>query len=245
MGCNCLEKKAEEENELKNAENDAQNKSEPEIENPFNQEEYENAILSEKKEAEEEITNLDSIKKENDINEMAPNNHNNRFNTETLQLINQIRKDPKSYSNKILDNIQYIKKENDKTVFKRKVKVLLNRGEVAFQEAADALADMNPMSELTMKPEIIIPLPENETEINNNNLLRDKVTEIRKKYNINVYFKNMIKNPEIAVLLLIVDDSVNAPGKKRNAILNPEFRKVGIDSKFIDNVFVSQFSFSK
>ena len=171
MGCNCLEKKAEEENELKNTENDPQSKSEPEIENPFNEEEYENVILIEKKEVEEEITNLDSIKKEIDNNEMAPNIHNNRFNTETLQLINQIRKDPKSYSNKILDNIQYIKKENDKNVFKRKVKVLLNRGKVAFQEAADALAAMNPMGELIMKPEIITPLPENETEINNNNFL--------------------------------------------------------------------------
>ncbi len=55
----------------------------------------------------------------------------------------------------------------------------------------------------------------------------------------------MIKNPEIAVLLLIVDDSINNPGAKRNAILNPNFRKIGINSKFIGSTFVSYFSFSK
>ena len=101
------------------------------------------------------------------------------------------------------------------------------------------------MNELVMKPEIIIPLPESTEEMNDNNLLRNKVIKIRENHNINVYFKNMIKNPEIAVLLLIVDDSVNSPGKKRNAILNPEFRKIGIDSTFLGNIFISHFSFSK
>ena len=241
-GCNCLEKKPEEENELNNGEKDVQSHSEPEILNPFIPDEYENIILTEKKEAEEDITNLDSFQNENNEKE---SNTNNKFNAATLDIINQVRKDPKTYSTKILDNIKYIIQESDKKVFKRKVKVLLNRGEEAFLEAAKALENMNPMEELIIKPEIIIPLPVSDSEINNTLLLKNKVVKIRENHNINVYFKNMIKNPEIAVLLLIVDDSMNNPGKKRNAILNPEFKKIGIDSKFIGNIFISYFSFSK
>ncbi len=241
MGCNCVEKKAEEENEINNEDNENKDISEPEIQNPFNPEEYENVILTEKKEHEEEITNLDSnLQMENE-----QTIYNNKFNNTTLALINDARRNPQAYAQKILDNIQYILNENGKIVFKRKVKVLLNRGEAAFREAADELNNLSPMNELVMKPEIVIPLPESTEEMNDNNLLRNKVIKIRENHNINVYFKNMIKNPEIAVLLLIVDDSVNSPGKKRNAILNPEFRKIGIDSTFLGNIFISHFSFSK
>ena len=241
MGCNCVEKKAEEENEINNEDNENKDVSEPEIQNPFNPEEYENVILTEKKEHEEEITNLDSnLQMENE-----QTIYNNKFNNTTLALINDARRNPQAYAQKILDNIQYILNENGKIVFKRKVKVLLNRGEAAFREAADELNNLSPMNELVMKPEIVIPLPESTEEMNDNNLLRNKVIKIRENHNINVYFKNMIKNPEIAVLLLIVDDSVNSPGKKRNAILNPEFRKIGIDSTFLGNIFISHFSFSK
>ena len=101
------------------------------------------------------------------------------------------------------------------------------------------------MGDLKIKNEIAIPLPLSKEEINDNALLINQVNIIRQNYNINVYFKNMIKNPEIAVLLLIVDDSVNNPGAKRKAILNPYFKNIGINSNFIGNTFVSFFSFSK
>ncbi len=236
-GCNCLDKKPEENNEINNLENEDKEHSEPEIENPFNPEEYENVILEEKKEAEEEITDLESLAQENE--------QYDQFSIRALDLINSIRKDPPSYSSKIIDNIQYIMVENDKKIFKKKVKVLLNRGEDAFREAANELSQLAPMGELVMKPEIMIPLPETEEQLNNNLILRNNVNIIRNSYNINVYFKNLIKNPEIAVLLLIIDDCANNPGKKRKAILNPEFRKVAINSKFIGSKFISHFAFSK
>ena len=241
-GCNCLEKRTEEDNEIKNTDSKNLNNSEPEIYNTFNQNEYENVLLNEKNnqdDKEEENTNLGS----NIINENEQ--QSNKFNNTTLELINEVRKNPQNYSKKILDNMKYILEENGKKIFKRKVKVLLNRGEEAFKEAASILEKTTPMNELVMKPQIVIPLPENEDEMNDNIMLRNKVNRIREDHNINVYFKNMIKNPEIAVLLLIVDDSSTNPGKKRNAILNPEFKKIGIDSRFIGSLFISHFSFSK
>ena len=242
MGCNCLNKKTEDDNEINNIDDEQEKKSEPEIQNNLDLNEYDNVLLTEKNEKneqEEEITNLESnIQNENE-------QQSNKFNTKALDLINQIRKDPPSYSQKILDNIQYITNENGKKIFKKKVKVLLNRGEDAFKVAANILKNTSPMDELVLKPQIVIPLPETEDEIHDNKMLRNKVERIRENHNINVYFKNMIKNPEVAVLLLIVDDSANNPGKKRNAILNPEYKKIGLDSKFLGSVFISHFSFSK
>ena len=238
MGCECLNKKQEEE-EINKEEKVDPNKSDPAIVNQFNLNEYENAILVENNVVDDKVTDLDTnfVKESNETT--------NRFNSRVLDLINKIRRDPPSYANTILENIQYITNENNKLIFKKKVKVLLNKGEEAFKNAAEDLKKMGPMNDLTMKNEIAIPLPLSQEEIYDDALLINQVNIIRQNYNINVYFKNMIKNPEIAVLLLIVDDSVHSPGAKRRAILNPNFRKIGINSKFINTTFVSFFSFSK
>jgi len=236
MGCKCLGDKKEEENELNNDEIDQKKETEPEIENDIFEEEYEN-IRNKDEENLYDNLNLDLLT----INDKE----DNAFNSRSLKLMNDIRRDPKPYANVILDNIKYIVKEKDKFVFKKKVKVHLSTGEPAFRNAAAALSNTEPMEELVLKPEIIIPLPETEQELSNNIIFKNKVDEIREKHNINVYFKNMIKNPDVAILLLIVDDSSRNPGKKRDAILNPEFKKIGIDSKFLGKTFISHFSFSK
>ena len=44
-GCNCLEKRTEEDNEIKNTDSKNLNNSEPEIYNTFNQNEYENVLF--------------------------------------------------------------------------------------------------------------------------------------------------------------------------------------------------------
>ena len=44
---------------------------------------------------------------------------------------------------------------------------------------------------------------------------------------------------------MIVDDSEKNPGKKRQAVLNPEFKYIGISSKFIGKTFIAYFAFSK
>ena len=240
MGCECLNKKPEEE-EINNEEHVDMNKSDPAIINDFNLEEYENINPLDKNivEIEDNITDLESkMVKENEET-------TNRFNFRALDLINKIRRDPPAYADTILENMKYIVNENNKIIFKKKVKVLLNKGEEAFKSAAEILKQTNPMEDLIKKNEIAIPLPLTEDEINDNTLLVNQVNNLRQNYNINVYFKNLIKNPEIAVLLLIVDDSKNKPGAKRNALLNPKFRKIGINSKFIGTTFVSLFSFSK
>jgi hypothetical protein len=130
-------------------------------------------------------------------------------------------------------------------VFKKKVKVNLFKGEESFEEAAKILKNTPPMEKLKFNKDIVIPLPKNEEDIINSSFIKSKANEIRAHSNINVYFKEYIKNPEIAVLLMIVDDSENLNGKKRECLLNPNLKYIGIDSTFIGKSFIAHFSFAK
>ena len=168
-----------------------------------------------------------------------------------LELINRIRANPSSYSEIILSSINniIINQDNDETkpkiIYKSKVKVALSKGEQAFHEAAEILKNMKPMPPLELKEEICVPLPENEEELRDNNYLKKKVKIIREKNNIDVYFKDLIKLPEVSALLMVVDDSEKNPGKKRNALLNEEFKYIGISNKFFEGKFLAYFTFSK
>ena len=135
--------------------------------------------------------------------------------------------------------------EKEEIFFQKKVKVKLNIGEKAFKRAAEYIKDLEPMDELVYKDEIKLMLPENEGQLNDNTFVKKQLTEIRKKYNINAFFKDSVKNPEVGVLLMIVGDSKNAENKKRNAILNPEYKYISVNSKFIGDSFLAYYSFSK
>ena len=104
---------------------------------------------------------------------------------------------------------------------------------------------MSSLPPLIFKPEICIPLPDDEEDVKDSSYLKEQVKIIRENYNIDVFFKDLIKIPEVSALLMIVDDSGKNPGRKRQAVLNPNFKYIGVTSKFIGKTFVAYFSFSK
>jgi hypothetical protein len=165
-----------------------------------------------------------------------------------LNLINKIREDPVSYADIIEDSIKNIIEEpNDneiRKIYKRKVKVALTRGEEAFREAAELLRCMPSLPPLEFKNEICVPLPENEEEIKDSSYLKEQVKIIRENANIDVFYKDLVKIPEVSALLMIVDDSGKNPGRKRDAVLSKDFKYIGITSKFIGKVFIAYFTFS-
>ena len=134
---------------------------------------------------------------------------------------------------------------NMRLIFKKKVKVALNRGEPAFREAIELLRNMNPLPPLEFNYEKCIPLPENEEELRDPTFLREQVNKIRENTQIDVFFKDLIIFPEVSGLLMIVDDANKNPGKKRLALLNKNLKYVGVTSKFIGKTFISYFAFSK
>lgn len=204
------------------------------------------------------INNNNSNNGNNSMNEIKKESNyltKNIFNKRVFEIINKIRMNPIAYSQFIVENIKNISIENceetnEKTgmkevkqviIFKKKVKVKLFKGEDEFIEAAKLLTKMSPMEPLQFNEDIIMPIPDSFEVMNDIDFIKNKII----KSNINIFFKSNIKNPEIAVLLMIVDDNESSEKKKRNAILNKEFKYIGIDSKFIDNKFVLYFAFSK
>ena len=176
----------------------------------------------------------------------------NEYQSEVFELINQIRTDPPSFINIIENSKQFITEIPDKAnsnktklIFKKKVKVALNRGEQAFIEASEQLSQTNPMQSLIFKPEICVPIPESEEEIKNPNYLKQQIQEIKQHDNVDVYFKDLVKIPEVSGLLMVVDDSGKNAGKKRMALLNEDFKYIGISSGTVGKSFVAYFTFSK
>ena len=174
------------------------------------------------------------------------------YSEKIVEIINRIREDPVSYADEIENSIQYIMEKEDKKdpskkklIFKKKVKVALNKGVQAFKEAAEFLRNLKPLSPFEFSQDRCIPLPDNEDEFKDPMFLREKVKLLRTKTQVDVFFKDLIKIPDVSALLMIVDDTLKNPGKKRMALLNKELKYIGVTSKFVGKNFVAYFAFSK
>ena len=267
MGCKCINKEEEEsKNELLRKEENIENE-EYKLDNKYLEQKKGNfgqanqnldnqaQFNGENNENYEEEQQEEELKQNNNDNDKINEEKNTKYSEypeKMLILINKIREDPVSYADIIEDSIQNIIEEQDKDdetktriIYKRKVKVALNRGELAFKEAVDELRSMNSMHPLELKNDICIPLPEDEDEIKDSSYLREQVRILRENTNIDVFFKDLIKVPEVSALLMIVDDSGKNPGKKRHAVLNKDFKYIGISSKFIGKTFIAYFAFSR
>ena len=170
-----------------------------------------------------------------------------------LEIINAIRADPFSYSNIVEDSIknivESINKEDitkNKIVYKKKVKVALTRGAPAFLEVAEELRNTDPLPPLEFVPELCPPLPETEEEAKDSSFLKNQVFAMRSEgIRIDVFFKDMVKIPEISALLMIVDDNGKNSGKKRMTLLNKNIKYIGITCKFVGKIFIAYLTFSK
>ena len=155
--------------------------------------------------------------------------------------INKLRKEPK----KVAEDIENIKKyicieENNEVTFnKNKIKVNLNKGIQIFDETINLLKNLQPMNQFIYNKNISIEIPENEDIINDADYLNDKVKELNKngKYIIS-FWKEIIKDPEVAFLMMVVDDNYIKTGQKRKDLINPEIKYIGINSGEVDNNFI-------
>jgi hypothetical protein len=255
MGCQCANKEEENKSEILKEINEDTEQNQDYNNDNYNSNSKE-GIFGLDQQNPEETQEKFSERQNNEIDINENNQDKNLkysdYPQKMLDLINQIRANPSSYADVIEDSIQNITEEQDRKdeskiriIYKKKVKVALNRGEIAFKDAAEELRSMEPLPPLMLKNDICVPLPEEEAEIKDTSYLREQVKLIREKTNIDVFFKDLIKIPEVSALLMIVDDSEKNPGKKRKAVLNPDFKYIGISSKFIGKTFIAYFAFSK
>ena len=146
-------------------------------------------------------------------------------------LINKVRLNPSEFVAAIEQAEKYIKEINGKKIFdNNNIKVSLNEGKKMFQDCADCLRNLAPMEELIFCDEIVLDCPKDDKNIRDINHFKEKLLEKKEKFGIEAYFKDSIRIPEISVLLMLVDDSTRNPKKKRETLLNPNYKFIGISS---------------
>ena len=248
MGCKCANRNDEEEKEISKNGLENGNLEEDDYNNNFKKNNIDLLGLNE-----QQNQNQNEVNENNNFNEdIIQNEKYANYPDKIVELINNIREDPVGYADTVEQSIQDIVTEEDKEdptikrlIYKKKLKVALTKGEPAFQEAIEYLRSLSPLPPLEFSQEKCIPLPDTEEQLNDHTFLRNQVKALREKTKIDVFFKDLIKIPEISGLLMIVDDTIKNPGKKRKALLSKDLKYIGVNSKFIGKTFVSYFSFSR
>lgn len=200
----------------------------------------------------EPIHNLDYYQKK-EQQELNGEKYNDsifaNYSTEVFKIINQIREKPSQYADFIEDSmeniVETVEGENKKIVFKKQLKVALNKGEPAFRRAATKLREYDPLPPLIFKKELCVPLPTSSSELSNRNYFKNQVQNMRQTTRVDGYFKDMVKAPDISALLMIVDDNGENTGKRRLLLMNNEIKYIGINSGFVGGTFVAYFAFSR
>ena len=150
-------------------------------------------------------------------------------------LINKIRTSPSEFVKAIEQAEKCIKEIDGRKVFDGNgIKVSLNEGKTMFKDCEEYLKTLSPMEELNFCDDIVLESPTEEKKIKDINIFKEKVLEKKDKFGISAYFKDSIRIPEISVLLMLVDDAIKNPRKKREALLNNKFKYIGISASDVN-----------
>ena len=182
--------------------------------------------------------NIKSNLIKNDSVEIEPDEYYSQY---MFSQINKIRTNPKSFIPKIKNAIKNISndKKSGKLIYKGRLKVSLYKGEKAFTDAISELEKIEPMEPLEFRKELCVDISEDETEFKSGDYLREKIKEkIDDGIIVRAFWRDIIKDPEINFLLMIVDDNAIRRGDKRNDILDPNMKYIGINSASLGNNFV-------
>jgi hypothetical protein len=187
-----------------------------------------------KKSQKEKLEDDDSIPKDN-------------FSKYLLEQINKIRADPQSFIGVIEDAKDNIKKSKNGNFYYNgnKIKVALVEGESAFNEAIEFLKSCKPMEPLIFSKNLIPPIPQNKEELQSKSFLRKSIDKMMcDGIRVNSYWRDIINDAEICFLLMIVDDNGDKKGMRRNDILSPNMKEIGISSVEINGRAVNYFVLS-
>ena len=230
-------------------------KNENEMDNRNNYDIYD--IVEPKKISEENKEGVNALKfhiesKNEKINNTENTNSNFYFTTTSerpkdefseyiFDNINQIRENPQSFI-KVIEQAKrnIILDKRGIYIYKSIVKVALSRGLPAFDETIDFLKKLNPMPKLIFSNDLLIDAPINEEQLKDKKYMNEQINEkVQNGIPIKSFWRDIIKDPETCLILMIVDDNGPNSGKKRNDILDPNMQCIGIVSKKIGKNFAS------
>ena len=179
---------------------------------------------------------------------LTSRSHNDKpedsFSRYIFEHINALRENPQSF----IDVIEKAKSHitiDEKTgikIYKSSVKVALNNGESAFNEAIEFLRNTQPMKKLKYNPDFVIDLPKNELDVKSKEYLMDQVRlKIDSGADIKSFWKDIVNDAESCFILTVVDDSGLEDGNKRIDILNRDNKYIGISTVKIGRSFACYF----
>ena len=178
-----------------------------------------------------------SLKYKNLDPSMKPSDN---FSKTLFSKINSLRTNPQSYINtieKAKKNIMTDKK--GRLIYNGEIKIALSRGEQAFDDAINFLKKVNPSENLIFNPYLTVAMPKTENEIKFKNDLRYKVESmVNKGIIIKSFWRDVIRDPELSFLMMIVDDMGEMSGNRRKDLLDPNMKYIGINSVQINGSFV-------
>ena len=168
------------------------------------------------------------------------------FSQNLFEKINNLRTNPQSY----IANIEQAKKnivkdKQGKFIYNGSIKIGLMSGENAFNNAINILKNTKPMRKLEYNPYLTVELPKTENEIKYKNDLRLKVENmINNGISIKSFWRDLIKDPEISFLMMLIDDNGDNSGMRRKDLLDPNMKYIGISSIEINGNFVCYITLS-
>ena len=163
-----------------------------------------------------------------------------------LEQINKVRTDPQSFIGIIEDaKNNIIRDKHGRLIYNGKIKIALNDGEAAFNNAINFLKNLHPMEKLEYNPYITVELPQTENELKYKNDLSLKVDNmLNNGISVKSYWRDIIKDPEISFLMMMVDDNGIKSGMRRKDLMDPKMKYIGISSIEINGNFVCYITLS-
>lgn len=147
--------------------------------------------------------------------------------------INKLRKNPKEIADLIEKNKKFIIIDEKNNIFfkKNSIKYKLEKGYPIFEETINILNNLEPMNQLIYNKDITIKIPNIDDKFNNIDYLNNQIEELQKNGNhIYSYWSETIQDPEIAFLMMTIDDNNIKSGLKRKDLINPAIKYIGIIS---------------
>ena len=168
------------------------------------------------------------------------------FSKYILSQINQLRANPQAYISTVENAKNNITTDkHGRLIYNGKIKIALSRGEQAFNEAIEFLKTSKATDNLIFNPYLTVEMPKSENEIKYKNDLRYKVEGlVNKGIMIKSFWRDVIKDPELSFLMMIVDDIGEKSGMRRRDLLDPNMKYIGISSVDINGCFVCYFTLS-
>ena len=205
---------------------------------------HENSLFSSKNSKKKEKNPKLKFKNQNEITKNQKNPSKkiaiNSYNKYMFENINKIRTNPKCFIQPLKDAINHIAYDNKKGLYYNgNLKVALCKGKVAFEEAISFLEKAKPMKPLIYKKNLCVEISEMKKDFESGDYLRKKINDmVMKGISVRAFWRDIIKDPEINFLLMIIDDNYIRRGAKRKDILNPDMKYIGINSGSLGNNFV-------